>query len=370
MISHAVTGFKTSPHLSANLLSFDLIMSQLLGATGDTGCWGDLAAPPLVEEPKVPRNLTPAEEALENYVPPVLEDLSGLEEHFPVLVDREWGAFGVKRYIVRWDEDRVEDWHNWRLDEYNSYDHYTFYREWEEIRLRKTLSEYSYKFNVTAKGKGSLCTVTVIESLGPIELIKRFPFVWDQDGGRFGIRLHMKNLSECERLPVFQGCLREHVVNHLVQQLRAIAEERTDCIVEGSTREHLLVLRFPAFDLALPVKATTAPAPAPAPVPKAASLTTTAVPVPVPVAVVKRRALDVLRSAPVAWKRDNAYHTIEINRAKRDALASLPENRGKSVSALDRMIHDSLLATLRTCADCELLPPPRNSQALFVVRII
>ena len=360
MTSHAVTGFKTSPH--SNLLSFDLIMSQLLEATGDTGCWGDMAALPLQTADNLPVLLTPAEEALENYVPPVLEDLGCLETHFPVTVEREWAAFGLKRYTVRWDEARVEDWHNWRLDEYNSYDHYTFYREWEMIRLQKTLSEYSYKFKVSASAKGSLCTVTVLESLGPIDLIKRFPFVWDQDGGRFGIRLHMKNLSECERLPVFQGCPREHVVSHLVQQLRAIAEERTDCIVEGSTREHLLVLRFPAFETALPVKA--APATAPAPVPKAPA------PAPAPAAVAKRRALDVLRSAPVAWKRDMAYHTIEINRAKRDALASHPENRGKSVSALDRMIHDSLLATLRTCADCEILPPPRNSQALFVVRIV
>jgi hypothetical protein len=337
-------------------------MSQLLSATGGTHCWGDLAAP-LVEEPKVPRNLTPAEEALENYVPPVLEDLGGLEEHFPVLVDREWGAFGVKRYIVRWDEDRVEDWHNWRLDEYNSYDHYTFYREWEEIRLRKTLSEYSYKFQVSAKGKGSLCTVTVVESLTPVELIKRFPFVWDQDGGRFGIRLHMKNLAECERQPVFQGWTRGSIVLHLVQQLRSLAAERSDCIVEESTWEHLLVLRFPAFDEALPPLPVKAALPVKAPTPA---------PVVAPVAApaVKKRALDVLRASPVAWKRDMAYHTIEINRVKRDALANLAGNRGKSVLVLDREIHDSLLATLRTCADCEILPPPRNSQALFVVRII
>ena len=77
--------------------------------------WGDLAAPAqLQEEEEEGITINPdtsiEEDALEFYTPPVLKDLGSLEEEFAVTVTRDWTAFGVLRYIVRWDQERLENW--------------------------------------------------------------------------------------------------------------------------------------------------------------------------------------------------------------------------------------------------------------------
>ena len=330
--------------------------------------------------------LTPEEEALDGYTPPSL--LNGLVEplvsEFPIRMERDGSleAFGILRFVITWDEERLADWRNWRLDEYNSYEHYTFFKDWERLRLRKTLAAYDYKYKVEDH-KGGLYTVTVLESLSPLQLLQRFPFCWDQEGGRFGIRVHRKKLQECCMLPAFRGREPLVVARMLGLQLLDLAVLRSDLEdieVTPLDSEFLYGLSFYGFEDVC-AKPTVGPAVGQsaslAPKPLVASVCApTAATAPAPTAsavkapVVRMRALDVLRGYPVAWKREGSHHSIEVHRGKMADYGALPANKRKSARELAREVQDALHRDLQGCADCEILPPPRGSSFFFVVRML
>lgn len=332
--------------------------------------WGDLAAPAqLQEEEEEGITINPdtsiEEDALEFYTPPVLKDLGSLEEEFAVTVTRDWTAFGVLRYIVRWDQERLENWRDWRIDSPNGSSHHFHFALWEEFRLRHTLAAYDYKWTMAEASDESddsdaLFTLTVVEYLAPTQLLRRFPFVWDQDGDRFGIRIHRANLSEICRLEPFRGMDPMEVAHQAGLCLVNLALERADCEVEPSDSffPHMVSLRFTGMEETARKESVRAI--------EVISRPST------PSAAPRRlRAIDVLKAnSCIAWKRDGAYHAIELHRVGMSKFAALPGNAKKSAKNLVQEVREGLLEALKGCDDCEIQPPPRGSDFLFVVRMI
>lgn len=332
----------------------------------DPAClWGDLlldSIPEMPEKPWVPQPYD--EEVLENFVVPSLGSLKDLEEHFfvEVVQDRSVGALGLQRFRVRFlleDEEAYEFYRNTHVTES---EHYQNFQYWEELRLLTTLKANPYKFLVDESGENLV--VTLREEPTPIQMLQRFPFVWDQRGGLLGVKAHRAKMADWARtLDLSVDVCTRRVVEVLAQRMR----ERNDVEVsfEGVLPGCLVNVRLLDFE------EEEAPVRRPSPATVAATVAATVVAtVSAPAVAPRIRALDVLNRFPVAWKRDGPLHSIEVHRSKMASYAAQPSNRGKTARALEAEVKDALLTALQGCSDCEILPPPRGTAFFYIVRML
>jgi hypothetical protein len=350
--------------------------------------------------PLVQADLTPAEEALEGYLPPEIKGVADLQAEFPIQLEEDSGGIGLKRFHVSWLDGRRycvdgEPYDYIKESESTCDDHHAFFYEWTQIRLLKTLSHYKNLFVLHETKKG-VATFSLREKLMPLQMLMRGPFVWDQEGATISVRAHGKKMEAVYsgsgsasngRGPVPEKFVRE-IAGRMMERLR---ESEACEVVEASAGSRFLfqvnllgVEEAPAAKVA-PKALVTPSSPlapkAPAPVavaPLAPASVAVAPPAPASVAVAPAlalgkaetsapvavaplapapKALDTLKSFSryVRWDRDGYHHLIEVLR---------------SHHASARRIHDDLLDALRKCGDCNILPPPKNSPYLFVVQVL
>jgi hypothetical protein len=330
------------------------------------------------------------DECLADFTVPTITCFGDLEEHFPVVLEDASCGIGLKRVHLRFDGEKVEQWQSYRPE---SMDEHENYLSWCEIRLVETLRQHWRLFEVSnATGGGDLSmehptpdegaltmTITLKETLTPLQVLMRGPFVWDQEGATLLVKLHNRKIEASggfrqERFrtagenAAFADYL-DTVCHDIIDRLFEVG----GCeVFLGRNSKYLFEVDVFAIDDAPATKAA-APKASVAPAPAVARPTTpTAAPATVVAAVVAKppatvaaavvakapgpKTLDTLRSFSryVRWDKDGYFHAIEVLRIhQRDA--------GK--------IHDDLLAALRLCDDCDI-SRANNPKYLFVVQVL
>ena len=231
-------------------------------------------------------------------------------------------------------------------------------------------------------------TITLKETLTPLQVLMRGPFVWDQEGATLLVKLHNRKIEA-------SGGFRQERFRTVAENaafadyLDTVCHDIIDRLFEvggcevflGRNSKYLFEVDVFAIDDVPVAKAAaskaaggswTSAAPPAAAATAVAALarptTPTAAPIPMvakaPAAAVAAvvakapgpKTLDVLRSFSryVRWDKDGYFHAIEVLRIhQRDA--------GK--------IHDDLLAALRLCDDCDI-SRANNPKYLFVVQVL
>jgi len=326
--------------------------------------------------PLVQADLTPAEEALEGYLPPEIKGVADLQAEFPIQLEEDSGGIGLKRFHISWLDGRRycvdgEPYDCYKEAQATCDDHHAFFYEWTRLRLLKTLSHYKNLFVLHETQKG-VATFSLREKVMPLQMLMRGPFVWDQEGATISVRAHGKKMEAVfgSRGPVPEKFVRE-IAGRMMERLR----ESEDCeVVEASAGARFLFqvnLLGVEEALALGKAETSAPKVAPKALvtpssPLAPKASAPAAPAPAPLAPAPAplaplapapKALDTMKnfSRYVRWDRDGYHHLIEVLRS-----SVLPPRR----------IHDDLLDALRKCGDCKVLPPPSGSPYLFVVHVL
>jgi len=196
-------------------------------------------SPVAAPEPK-PELIEPDWEAdvLAGWSAPNLGLRKNLWEHFPIDVllkdtdatARHRGGVGSRaRYIVRWNEAKLEEW---RHTHPNSWDEYQEYEAWCRFRLADALATYCDKYTVEESlehlGDGSICVLSMaaepprIVRTGPraLDVLRKYPISWDRDGNIHRIKLHRVNARTL-------GVKENDVTFDLLGALAAC----TDCVV-------------------------------------------------------------------------------------------------------------------------------------------
>ena len=348
-------------------VSSSVLFPELSALMDPDVLWGDLVLDEMPEMPVAPEKPWEPqpydEEVLEDFVAPTLSTLGDLEDHFPVHVVRDMSpeATGLQRFkVLFYNED---DFQTYRDQNSTVNEHYQNFMYWEEHRLLHTLKNYPYKFSVSVTEEEGI-VVTLVESPTPLQVVQRFPFVWDQRGPVLGVKIHRAKMAECAR---HLGCDYEAAWNRMGLALATQMIDRDDVevLIEDILPGCLFNVRLLDYEEevrpALPPSATAVSRP-PA---SNASASPSA-----PPAAPRARALDALNRFPVAWKRDGPLHSIEVHRVKMATYASQPVNRGKTARVLEAEVKDALLEALQGCSDCEILPPPRGSAFFYIVRML
>ena len=320
--------------------------------------------------PLVQADLTPAEEALEGYLPPEIKGVADLQAEFPIQLEEDSGGIGLKRFHISWLDGRRycadgEPYDCFRESESTCDDHHAFFYEWTQIRLLKTLSHYKNLFVLHETQKG-VATFSLREKLMPLQMLMRGPFVWDQEGATISVRAHGKKMEAVFGASNGRGPVPEKFVREIAGRMMERLRESEACeVVEASAGSRFLfqvnllgVEEAPAAKVAPKALVTpSSPLVPKAPAPVAAAPPASVAPLAAVAAAPKPKALDTLKSFSryVRWDRDGYHHLIEVLR---------------SHHASARRIHDDLLDALRKCGDCNILPPPKNSPYLFVVQVL
>lgn len=307
--------------------------------------------------------LTAKEEALDYYTMPSVSGVEDLCEIFPIVLERDEGGIGEPRFIVRWDEDRLSYFRNSQSTDSEHYEQFEF---WTETRLRHTLAHYEHLFIVGEK-EGAILTVTMVETLRPLQILAKSPFCWEQRGSYLRIQAHGKKMEALGRFrPGYRGPDFEDLMYQVAVRLAERLLRCDDCeIVQMERKEGPFFLGVRLFGLEeSEIPAPRLPAPsrptATAEKPPATAAATAATPVYRPTVTAAKppapKALDTLRSFKhcVRWDQDGYYHAIEVLRKSTEP---------------PRKVHDTLLAALRLCEDCEITAA-NNSKYLFIVRML
>jgi len=363
--------FQMTSVLSASVASVasSVLFPELAALMDPDVLWGDIMLDLMPEGPAAPEKPWEPqpydEEVLEDFVAPTLGALGDLENHFPVHVVRDTSpeATGLQRFkVLFYNED---DFQTYRDQNSTVNEHYQNFAYWEEHRLLHTLKNYPYKFSVSVTDEEGI-VVTLVESPTPLQLVQRFPFVWDQRGPLLGIKIHRAKMADCART---LGVDYETAWNQMGLALatRMIDREDVEVQIEGILPGCIFNVRLLDYEEEVrPAPASSSSAAVVIRPPASNSSASSSLPPHAP----RARALDALNRFPVAWKRDGPLHSIEVHRAKMATYASQPVNRGKTARALEAEVKDALLAALQGCTDCEVLPPPRGSAFFYVVRML
>jgi len=326
-------------------------------------------------------------ECLEDFTVPTITCFADLEEHFPVVLEDASCGIGLKRVHLRFDADKVDHWQTCCPE---SMDEHENYLSWCEMRLVETLKQHWRLFEVSdVTGGGDLSmehptpdegalTMTILmkETLTPLQILMRGPFVWDQEGATLLVKLHNRKIEasggfrqERFRTAAENEAFKEYL-NTICHDIIDRLEEAGGCeVFLGRNSKYLFEVDVFAIDDAPAKPATKAAAPkaaasaAAAPTATAVAATTrpttptaAAVPTVAKAAAPGPKTLDTLRSFSryVRWDKDGYFHAIEVLRIhQRDA----------------RRIHDDLLAALGLCDDCDI-SRANNPKYLFVVQVL
>jgi hypothetical protein len=331
------------------------------------------------------------DECLADFTVPTITCFGDLEEHFPVVLEDASCGIGLKRVHLRFDGEKVEQWQSYRPE---SMDEHENYLSWCEMRLVETLRQHWRLFEVSnATGGGDLSmehatpdegaltmTITLKETLTPLQVLMRGPFVWDQEGATLLVKLHNRKIEASGGFR--QERFRTAAENAaFADYLDTVCHDIIDRLFEvggcevflGRNSKYLFEVDVFAIDDAPVTKAATkvaAPKATASAAPAVARPTTpTAAPAPASIArPASPSAVSILKSGyfPVVWKRyadaecrvkddRGYYHAIEVKNA---------------FAKRARDIDNDLFAALKPCDDCKLLPPPVGSPYLFVVQVL
>jgi hypothetical protein len=329
--------------------------------------------------PLVQADLTPAEEALEGYLPPEIKGVADLQAEFPIQLEEDSGGIGLRRFHISWLDGRRycadgEPYDCFRESESTCDDHHAFFYEWTQIRLLKTLSHYKNLFVLHETQKG-VATFSLREKLMPLQMLMRAPFVWDQEGATISVRAHGKKMeavySASGSASGGKGPVPEKFTKEIVGRMMERLRESENCeVVEApagarflfqvnllGVEEALALGKAETSAAKIAPKALVTPSSPLAPKAPASVAVAPSAPASAPASAPKPKALDTLKnfSRYVRWDRDGYHHLIEVLR---------------SHHASARRIHDDLLDALRKCGDCNILPPPSGSPYLFVVQVL